>query len=238
MTKREECELNRGGGVKVFMGQHPLTPPNARVDVLVGSISTLIELANTQGGDQVEGRGDFHGGTAHRRQLAGALQSRLREIGYTARALPQDLYPGTKEQFRVPRQLRYQQIIDIGNAFLDAIGPIKAAFVERAYPADFDETLASQIEAFEAATQRKARGRQLRRTGTAGLKETLPKLKVAIDELDAILSVHYRAIDPTLLAVWKNVKRVENPAYLPQKPASPPPGGGDGSGSGDAPASN
>jgi hypothetical protein len=232
MTKREECELNRGGGVVVFVGEHPVTPPIPRVGVLIGSISSLIEQANTEGGNQAGGRGDFLGGSAHRRQLATALHSRLREIGQTASSLPQDQYPGTKEQFRVAARLRYQQIIDVGNAFLDAIGPIKAAFVERAYPADFDETLAAQIDAFETATERKARGKQLRRTGTAGLKQTLPKLKEAIDELDAILSVHYKATNPTLLEVWKNAKRVENPAYLPRKPTSPPAGGGDGGGSG------
>jgi hypothetical protein len=107
--------------------------------------------------------------------MARALQKRLREIGRTARALPRDLFPGVREQFRVPNSLRYQQTIDTGHAFLAAIGPIKAAFVERAYPADFDEQLSDQIAAFEAATQRKELGAQKRRGGTTGLGVTLKK---------------------------------------------------------------
>jgi hypothetical protein len=160
--------------------------------------------------------------------MALALNKRLREIGRTARALPREQYPGVREQFRVPRSLRYQQLIDTGHAFLAALGPIKAAFVERAYPADFDEQLSDQIAAFEAATQRKELGAQKRRSGTAGLGVTLKKAKEAIDELDAILSVHYRTSDPTLYAVWKTAMRVHVPgAALAAPTETPPPGGGD-----------
>jgi hypothetical protein len=113
----------------------------------------------------------------------------------------------------VGSSLRYQQLIDVGHAFIAAIGPIKAAFVARAFPADFDEKLAEQIAAFETATQQKIRGRQQRRGGTAGLKLTMKKVREAINELDAILSVHYRATNPTLLEVWKLARRVQRPAY-------------------------
>jgi hypothetical protein len=114
--------------------------------------------------------------------------------------------------------MRYQQLIDTGRAFLAAIGPIKAAFVERAYPADFDEQLAQQIADFESATQQKERGVQKRRGGTAGVKLTMQKAKVAIDELDAILSVYYRTSNPTLYAVWKTAVRAHVPAAAPSVP--------------------
>jgi hypothetical protein len=38
-----------------------------------------------------------------------------------------------------------------GNAFVDAIGPVKAAFIEHAMPADFDEQLAGLLAEFAAA---------------------------------------------------------------------------------------
>jgi hypothetical protein len=144
--------------------------------------------------------------------------------------LPRELFPGVREQFQVANSLRYQQVIDTGNAFLAALGPIKAAFVERAYPADFDEKLGDQIAAFETATQRKELGNLKRRGGTSGLGVTMKKAKEAIDELDAILSVHYRDSDPALYAVWKTAVRVHVPVSLPSSP-TPPPGGGGGSGS-------
>jgi hypothetical protein len=127
-----------------------------------------------------------------------------------------------REQFRVPNSLRYQQTIDTGHAFLAAIGPIKAAFVERAYPADFDEQLSDQIAAFEAATQRKELGNLQRRGGTSGLGVTLKKAKDAIDELDAILSVHYRDSDSALYAVWKTAVRVHVPAAVGSSSSSTP----------------
>ena len=145
MNKRIESEIIRAKGVIVFDGNHPLAPPIPRAAALVGLVAGYVTLAESEGGNQIEGFGDFRGGSATRRQLANALQARLREIGRTARALPQDQFPGTREQFRVGTNLRYQQIIDVGHGFLAAIGPIKAAFVERAYPADFDEQQIVQL---------------------------------------------------------------------------------------------
>jgi hypothetical protein len=77
MNKRNESELNRARGVIVFRTDHPLTPEIPRVTALTTSITTLIGKAESDGGNQVEGQGDFLGGSAHRRQLALALQSRL-----------------------------------------------------------------------------------------------------------------------------------------------------------------
>src|SRR5690349_25097178 len=106
MNKRIESEIIRAKGVIVFHGNHTLVPAIPRVGVLVGLISGYVTLAEAEGSDQVEGFGDFRGGSATRRQLANALQARLREIGRTARALPQDQFPGTREQFRVGTNLR------------------------------------------------------------------------------------------------------------------------------------
>ncbi len=230
MNKQIEQQVARAKRVGFFIAEHTITPAIPRLTVLAGQITTLIGETETEGSDQVQGFGDFRGGSGTRADMARALQKRVRQIGRTARSLPRDLFPGVREQFRVPNSLRYQQTIDTGNAFLAAIGPIKAAFVERAYPADFDELLGEQIAAFEAATQRKELGAQKRRGGTSGLDVTLKKAKEAIDELDAILSVHYRDSNPALYAVWKATVRVHVPAYSPG--TTPPPGGGGGDGSG------
>src|SRR4030095_5470616 len=151
MNKQYEQQVARAKRVGFFIAEHTITPAIPRVTVLAGQVTTLIGEAENKGSDQVQGFGDFRGGSGTRAEMALALNKRLREIGRTARALPRDQFPGVREQFRVPRSLRYQQLIDTGHAFLVAIGPIKSAFAERAYPADFDELLAAQIAAFEAA---------------------------------------------------------------------------------------
>ena len=173
MNKQIEQQVARARRVGFFIAEHTITPAIPRVTALAGQVTTWIGEAETEGSDQVQGFGDFRGGSGTRAEMARALERRLRQIGRTARSLPRDLFPGVREQFRVPNSLRYQQTIDTGNAFLAAIGPIKAAFVERAYPADFDEKLSDQIAAFEAATQRKELGNLKRRGGTSGLGVTI-----------------------------------------------------------------
>ena len=231
MNKQIEQQVARARRVGFFIAEHTITPAIPRVTALAGQVTTWIGEAETEGSDQVQGFGDFRGGSGTRAEMARALERRLRQIARTARSLPRDLFPGVREQFRVPNSLRYQQTIDTGNAFLAAIGSIKAAFVERAYPADFDEKLSDQIAAFEAATQRKELGNLKRRGGTSGLGVTMKKAKEAIGELDAILSVHYRDSDPALYAVWKTAVRVHVPPAIPSSSSSPSGGGGGGSGS-------
>ena len=235
MNKQIEQQVARARRVGFFIAEHTITPAIPRVTALAGQVTTWIGEAETEGSDQVQGFGDFRGGSGTRAEMARALGRRLRQIGRTARSLPRELFPGVREQFRVPNSLRYQQVIDTGNAFLAAIGPIKAAFVERAYPADFDEKLSDQIAAFEAATQRKELGNLKRRAGTSGLGVTMKKAKEAIDEIDAILSVHYRDSDPALYAVWKTAVRVHVPSSAPSSSSSSsssPSGSGGGGGSG------
>jgi hypothetical protein len=99
-------------------------------------------------------------------------------------------------------------LIDYGHAFLGAIGPIKAAFVERAWAADFDEQLADKIAQLDSAIQRRNTGKQERRSGTAGLDLAVKKLTTIIAELNAIMKAALRTSDPMLLAVWKDASRL------------------------------
>ena len=187
--------------------------PNARGTALFGSIATAATQMQTHATKQIGGKGERHAGSTERVRIGELLRLELVDIGNTGRSLDPEEFPGVGAQFRLPTSGTYQALRATAQAYQEAIGPIKAAFVARAYPADFDEKLAEQIAAFETATQQKARGRQQRRGATAGLQFTMQKAKTAIDELDSILSVYYRYNDPALLAVWKLAKRVQRPAY-------------------------
>ena len=57
-----------------------------------------------------------------------------------------------------------------GRTYLEAIGPVKAAFEDREYPADFDEKLAALIADFDGATEDTDAGLQGQSGGTAGLR--------------------------------------------------------------------
>jgi hypothetical protein len=109
-------------------------------------------------------------------------------------------------------------LIDYGHAFLGAIGPIKAAFAERAWAADFDEQLADKI----ASLQRRNMGKQERRSGTAGLELAVRKLARVVRELNAIMKAALRTSDPALLAVWKSASRVyTDPIRKPEESPKP-----------------
>jgi hypothetical protein len=208
MRTRYERQVARAERIEAYGLEYPLAPTNARATALFGQVTVAKLQMRQLGSKQVHGFGLFRGGSSERAALASELEQMLRGIWETARTLDPVQYPNVPEQFRVPKKPRHQQLIDYGHAFLGAIGPIKAVFVERAWPADFDEQLAEKIAQLDSAIQRRETGRQERRSGTAGLDVAVKKLTAIIAELNAIMKTALRASDPVLLAVWKNAARV------------------------------
>jgi hypothetical protein len=231
MKARYERQVDRAGRIEGYGINHPLTPPNARATVLFGQVTVVKLQMRDLGSNQVHGFGLFRGGASERQALARELEQTLRGIWETARALDPEQYPNAAEQFRLPAKPRHQQLIDHGHAFLGAIGPIKAAFVERAWEADFDEQVADKIAQLDSANQRRNTGKQERRSGTAGLDLAVRKLTTIIAELNAIMKAALRTSNPALLAVWKSASRLySDPVSAPEEesgPASAPvPSGG------------
>lgn len=88
------------------------------------------------------------------------------------------------------------------------VTPIKAAFVDRGVPADFDETMTDLIEALEDATQRKSSGLSQQSGGTAGLDDAARRGVALVRELDAIMT-HLLRNSPSLMAAWKTASRIQ-----------------------------
>jgi len=197
-----------------FVGEHPLTPANPRAAALVVILNSVI--TNMQGAvsSQVLGRGEFLGGTDDRRRLSKELREAVREISGTASVLDPDQYPGAAEQFAMPLSRTYEALLGAARGFLTAVGSIKAAFVERGLPADFDEQLADKVAVFESATNRKHDGRQSLKGGTVNLENETRRGMTAVKELDQILvNRGTKRTDPALYAVWKAAKQLQR---LPQ----------------------
>src|SRR5215213_10227295 len=131
--------------IVVFGGNNTLIPLNARAEVLYGVIGTVAIALRTHGADQDGGNAEFRSGTFNRHDAADELRDEMRPINKMARALPRDEFPGVRELFRMPRSNAYAALISRATSFLDAIGPVKATFVERGLPADFDEKLAEKL---------------------------------------------------------------------------------------------
>ena len=190
-----------------YLIEHPLTPVNARATALLATLQTVITAMQLALSNQILGRGETLGGAADRRRIAKELRGSVREIAGTAAVLDPDQYPGAAEQFRLPASRSYEALLGAARGFLTAIGTIKAAFVERGMPADFDEKLAEKAFAMEDATSRKWDGKQSQKGGTAGLVVQSRLGMAAVMELDRIVSNKLRLTDPALLEVWKAAKR-------------------------------
>ena len=197
--------------------------PNARGVVLFGSIATAVTQMQTHATKQQGGKGERHAGSMERERVGEILRLELVDIGYTGRSLDPDEYPGVGAKFRLPTSGSYQVLRATAEAYLEAVGPVKQAFVEREYPADFDEKLADLITEFDEATENTDAGLQEQSGGTAGLRVVSTMAMKAVRELDAMITKKLRTSDPALLKVWKNTSRVESgPSSAASAPTAPP----------------
>jgi hypothetical protein len=171
---------------------------------------------------QEGGKGERHAGSTERERIGEILRLELVDIGYTGRSLDPDLFPGVGAKFRLSTSGSYQVLRATAGAYLEAIGPVKAAFVEREYAADFDEKLAELIADFDEATENTDAGLQEQSGGTAGLREVSTKAMKVVRELDAMITKKLRTSDPALLKVWKQTQHVER-TPMGATPAPPAP---------------
>ena len=224
MNKQDIRRLDMLVRADQFGTDHPLTPANARVTALLLLLKAVITQVNTLGGGQESGRGQFRGGASERLRLSKSLRKLMRKISDIGAVLDPAAYPGAREQFRMPRTKTYQDLLNRAQAFLEAVGPIKSAFVERDLPVDFDEQLAGLIAEFTTATQLKASGLADQVQGTAGVRAATLNGVDIVRELGAILKVRYEN-DPGLMAAWKSASHIERPPRS-EEPAAPAAGSG------------
>ncbi len=210
MNKQDIRRLDMLVRADQFGTDHPLTPANARVTALLLLLKAVITQVNTLGGGQESGRGQFRGGASERLRLSVSLRKLMRKISDIAMVLDPVTYPGAREQFRMPRTETYQDLVNRAQAFVEAVGPIKSAFVERDLPVDFDEQLAGLIAEFTTATQLKASGLADQVQGTAGVRAATLNGVSIVREIGAILKVRYEN-DPGLYAAWKSASHIERP---------------------------
>jgi predicted DNA-binding WGR domain protein len=141
-------------GIVAFGGEHPLAPANTRATALYTQIGTTATSLRAHADDQDSGNADS---AAERSPVA------KRRKRYSTRCVR-----STGSPRALPKSNGYAAFLSRANAFIEAVGPIKAAFVERGLPADFDEQLADKIAAITAATNSRMLGKAEQVGGTAG----------------------------------------------------------------------
>ena len=227
MNRRMINTTNMLGVAHRFATDHPLTPPSTAATALITAVgnayTTMLALGSAQSG----GSAEWQNGTDQRSLAAQAMRDYLRDLVDTAVVLDAELYPGAGV-IRMPRTGSMQALRDRSQAALTAAGPIKAAFVEMDWPADFDEKFAALIAEYDTATLDQSEGRYDQMAATAGLPPAGKAGVVAVRKLNAIMKRRLKA-DPGLLAAWKAATRIhalpshEGDNESPATPPAPPP---------------
>ncbi len=218
-------------GVVAFGGANPLTPVNARATALYTVIGSAAISLRAHADEQDSGNAEFRSAVLTRMEASKELRDLMRPINQMARALPKAQFPGVRALFRMPPSNGYAKILSRANSFVEEVGPIKSAFVDRGLPADFDEQLADKIAAIVAATNSRTLSRAEQVGGTAGMEDKASEGLAAVVELDSILSYLYRN-DAALLAAWKSVRHVQRDPVREPDPSAPGNGTGGSSESG------
>jgi hypothetical protein len=182
---------------------------NPRATALFAQVHSITTDIREHGVDQVFGRGGFRAGTDDRQHVAKELRGRLSEMAQIGRSLPRAQYPTSAEQFRMPRTRSYQALRATALAFAEAATPIKQAFLDREFPADFLEQLAAVVETLDEAHRRKSGGLAGQVGGTEGMRVTSREAMDLVRELDAILTKKLRKSNPSQFAAWQSASRVE-----------------------------
>jgi hypothetical protein len=218
-------------GVDEFLDEHALTPPvakaTAEIAVLKGSIAELATLA----ANQDAGNAEWKGASDDRDRLRNQLREELREVSAIAKVLDPEQYPTAKAQFKLTVNGSFASYINRGNAFIQAIGPIKAVFVEHGLAADFDEALADTIAQLEEAGGHTENALQGQMVGTAGMAEAAKRGVRAVRVLDSIVRPKLKS-NPALLQVWKAVTKIERPPKRAKETTATTSATGSGAGSG------
>jgi hypothetical protein len=194
--------------VDEFVAQSGLTL-KARSTALIGQIRSVRDEMLAQAAAQNGGYSVARAGVSDRLRTATDLRERLIEIAQTARSLDPGEFPAAAALVRVTKSRGYQALRANAQAFLDGIAPIKAALIEREYPADFDEQIQALITQLDAATQRKHSGSRERVESTAELEALSRKGLGHVRELNASLSKMLKVSSPGQYAAWKAASRVE-----------------------------
>jgi hypothetical protein len=190
-----------------FGDENPLTPPNAKATALFVELKTHVASTDLHSSAADLARGSRRGAVIDRKRAADTLRDALRELAKAAKSLDADQHPGVAAEMRLTGIETYPVLLDRGRTFLDVVEPIKPAFVELGFPADFDVQLQALIDNLNAANQRKFDGSANQVGGNAGLKTAVERGVRTMRKLDAILSKLLKP-DAAKFAAWKSAIRI------------------------------
>jgi len=184
--------------------------PGARLPILIDELQSVVDELATAAGHQSTGHREFRAAACERLHFANLLREEMRFIALMAKSLDRQLYPGLRHQLRLPRSQSYLALIASARSFIEVLTPIKAEFIERSFPPDFIERLATLIDEIDRANQAKNSGLLQRMHSTASLMHTSSRGLALLSEMHAIITLCFRD-NAGLLAEWQTTRHVRRP---------------------------
>ncbi len=176
-----------------------------------------LQEVKEQAAIQVSGRSAFREASTAKAAEAETLREILDRLRLTAVALAQE-DPGLEDKFRLPASRTNQALLNAARAFSRDAAPLVRSFIDHKMPADFIQTLESQIKAFEAAISNRTASRRTHVVAKVGLSKAIETATEALQHLDAVV-VNSSHEDTLFMAGWNNVRRMER--AWKSKPAKP-----------------
>jgi len=135
------------------------------------------------------------------------LRSKLDAMHRTAKSMYRTM-PGVAEKFRIPVNLKDQDLLALARGFAADSAPLKAEFIKRGLAPDFREDLLAAAAEFERAVSRKMQSKESRVSSTATVKGFFKECRENVQELDPVMRNLF-ADDAAVLAAWESAVRVE-----------------------------
>lgn len=128
--------------------------------------------------------------------------------------------PGIEDKFRMPRDVKDQDLLSVARAFVADAEPYKAEFIRRGLPADFLKDLKADIIALEQAITGHIQGTEEHVAATAAIDDLIDEGVRTMQELDPVIRNIF-ADDPATLAQWLSARHVERAPR--RRKETPPP---------------
>jgi hypothetical protein len=194
-------------------------PRNSFAAELLTRLSNIITDLENQAATQSSGLRAAQQHSTGKASARDEIFLDLRAIARTARGMALTI-PGLEDKFRLPRNLKDQELLSAARSFAADAAPLAAEFIRRGLPADFLEDLNADIATLEQAVTGQIQGTEEHVAATAALDDLIDRGLRTIRELDTVM-LNLFATNPATLAQWRGAHHVER-APRRRKQTSPP----------------
>jgi hypothetical protein len=183
---------------------------------LATTLDGIIDALETNASAQASGMRAVQEGGTSKAAARDELRRDLEAISRTARIMAMTM-PGLEDRFRMPRDVKDQELLTVARIFAEDALPLQAEFVKRGLPANFIDDLNADIEVFEQSVARKIQGTEAHVAASAAIDELIERGTKVVRELDVMMR-NTLADDPATLAAWMSASHVKRPPRKQEKP--------------------